>query len=97
MRKYIFAKESFYLLVIVIDINKQDTSFLDCKHKHMMKCKAPPDTFGVLLPIEFLGSTSRINSKGLSLFSSWSYFNFLETVWVPLTISVKMKPRIKII
>ena len=24
------------------------TSFLDCKHKHMMKSGAPPDKFGVL-------------------------------------------------
>ena len=30
------------------DINEQDTSFLDCKHKHMMKSGAPPDKFGVL-------------------------------------------------
>ena len=50
MRKYIFAQESFYLHVqgILNDINEQDTSFLDCKHKHMMKCAAPPDKFGVL-------------------------------------------------
>ena len=25
--------------------NEQDTSFLDCKHKHMMKNGAPPDKF----------------------------------------------------
>ena len=30
------------------DINEQDTSFVDCKHKHMMKSGAPPDQFGVL-------------------------------------------------
>ena len=38
-RKYIFAQESFYLHVhgILYDKNQQDTSFLDCKHKHMMK------------------------------------------------------------
>ena len=45
-------------------MNEQDTYFLDCKHKHMMKCRAPPDTFGVLyrlLPIEFHGFTSRID------------------------------------
>ena len=29
-------------------INEQDTSFLDCKHKHIMKSGAPPDKFGVL-------------------------------------------------
>ena len=33
---------------ILNDINKQDTFFLDCKHKHMMKCESPPDKFGVL-------------------------------------------------
>ena len=30
------------------DINEQDTSSLDCKHKHMMKSGAPPDKFGSL-------------------------------------------------
>ena len=48
MRKYIFAQESFYLQgTILNDINEQDTSFLDCKHKHMMQCGAPPEKFGV--------------------------------------------------
>ena len=47
-KKYIFARESFYLQGILDDINEQDTSFLDCKHKHMMKSGAPPDKFGVL-------------------------------------------------
>ena len=47
-RKYIFAQESFYLQGILDDINEQDTSFFDCKHKHMMKSGAPPDKFGVL-------------------------------------------------
>ena len=40
------------------------TSFLDCKHKQMMKSGAPPDKVGVLyhlLPIEFHGVTSRID------------------------------------
>ena len=32
LRKYISAKESFYLQGIPNDINEQDTSFLDCKH-----------------------------------------------------------------
>ena len=44
-------------------MNEQDTSFLDCKHKHMIKSGAPPDKFRVLyrmLPIEFHGFTSRI-------------------------------------
>ena len=39
MRKYIFAQESFYLRGMLNDINKEDTSFLDCKHKHMMKAE----------------------------------------------------------
>ena len=30
------------------DINEQDTSFLECKHKHMMKNGAPLDNVGVL-------------------------------------------------
>ena len=46
--KYISAPESFYLQGILDDINEQDTSFLDCKHKHMMKSRAPPDKFRVL-------------------------------------------------
>ena len=46
--KIIFAQESFYLQGILNEMNEQDTSFLDCKHKHMMKCGAPPDKFGVL-------------------------------------------------
>ena len=46
--KYIFAQESFYLQGILDDTNEQDTSFLDCKHKHMMKSGDPIDKFGVL-------------------------------------------------
>ena len=46
--KYIFTQESFYLQGILDDINEQGTSFLDCKHKHMMKSGAPPDKFIVL-------------------------------------------------
>ena len=63
MRKYISAQESFYLQGILSDINEQDMSFLDCKHKHMIKCGAPPDKlriFTVCLPIELDGFTSRI-------------------------------------
>ena len=52
-RKYIFAQESFYLQGILDDINEQDTSFVDCKHKHMMKSGAPPDKFAVLYQTEF--------------------------------------------
>ena len=46
--RYIFTQESFYLQGILNDINEQDTSILDYKHKHMMKSGAPPDTVGAL-------------------------------------------------
>ena len=39
MIKYIFAQASFYLQGILDDINEEDTSFLDCKHKHMIKAE----------------------------------------------------------
>ena len=90
-RKYIFAQESFYLQGILDDTNEQDTSFVDCKHKHMMKSGAPPDKFGVLFrmfTIEFHRFTSRINSKGITLwFLVLSQF-FSGKVWVPLNTSV---------
>ena len=62
-------------------INEQDTSFLDCKHKHMMKCGAPCT---VCLPTEFHGFTSRINSMGYHSLVPGLISIFLETVWVPL-------------
>ena len=43
-----FAQESFHLQGRLDNINEQDTSFLDCEHKRMMKSGAPPDKFGVL-------------------------------------------------
>ena len=48
------------------NINEQDTSFLDCKHKYLVKNgeRVPPDRFGVLhrlLPIEFHGFSNRID------------------------------------
>ena len=46
------------------DINEQNTSFLECKHRHMMKSGAPLDEVGDMyhmLPIEFHGFTSRID------------------------------------
>ena len=46
-----FSQESFYLQGILNGINEQETYFLDCKHKHMMKSGAPPDKFGVLYRI----------------------------------------------
>ena len=51
MEKKFFSQESFYLQGILNDINEQDTSFLDCKHRHMimmMKSEAPPDKVGVM-------------------------------------------------
>ena len=50
-RKYIFAQESLHLQGILDDTNEQDRSFVDCKHKHMIKSGAPPDKFGVLYRI----------------------------------------------
>ena len=38
-----FTQESYYLQGILNDINEQDTTFLDSKHKHMMKSGAPPE------------------------------------------------------
>ena len=66
MRKYIFAQVSFYLQGILYDINQQDTSFLDCKNKHMMKCGAPPDKCGVQLPYDYL-SKSMVSQAELIL------------------------------
>ena len=50
----------------------------------MMKSGAPPDKFGVGLPIEFHGFTSRINSKCYHSLVPGLILIFLETVWVPL-------------
>ena len=45
--------------VSINNINEQDTSFLDGKHKHIMKSGDPPDkVLYCLLPIEFHGFTS---------------------------------------
>ena len=46
--KYIFAQGNFYPQGILNDIIEHDTSFLDCKHKNMMKSGAPPDKVRVL-------------------------------------------------
>ena len=62
--KYVFTQENFYLQGILNNINEQDTSFLDCKHKHMMKNRAPPRKVRIqyrLFPIEFHGLTGRID------------------------------------
>ena len=81
------AQESFYLQSILYDINEQDTSFLNCKHKHMMKSGAPPEnseSCTVWLPIEFRVFTSRINYKGYPSLIPGLISIFLQTVWVPL-------------
>ena len=67
-RKYIFGQKCFYLQGILDDINEQDSSFVDCKHKHIMKSGAPPDKFGVLYicsPIEFHLARASSNWKQL--------------------------------
>ena len=44
------------------EINEQDISLLNCKHKHMMKSGTPPDKKSlVLYVIEFHGFLSRID------------------------------------
>ena len=65
-----------------------NTSFLDYKHKHMIKYGAPPDKFGVLyrmftyrIPRFQSGNNSkRYHSLVPDLIST-----FLEMVWVPLS------------
>ena len=47
-KKIHFCTRKFPSTSILDDIKEQDISFLDCKHKHMMKSGAPPDKFRVL-------------------------------------------------
>ena len=80
------GKQGKYISTQEIDINEQDTSFLNCKYEHMIKSGAPHDKVGVqhcLLPTEFYGFTIRMDFYRFSFFGSWSFLNFLETVWVP--------------
>ena len=87
--KIYFSQVTFYLQGILDDINEQDISFLDCKHKHLMKSLTPPDKFIVLhhmVTYGFHGLTSRINSEGYHSLVPGLISNFLETVWVPLKI-----------
>ena len=46
--KYTYTPEIFYLQGLFNDVTEQDTSFLDCKHKHMMKSGTPSDKVVVL-------------------------------------------------
>ena len=65
--KIYFCTRKFLSTSILDDTNEQDTSFLDCKHKHLMKSGAPltnSESCTLRLPIEFHGFTSKINSKG---------------------------------
>ena len=77
-----FTQESFCLKCILNDIDEQDTSFLDPKHKHLMKRGAPPDKVGVLhclLPIEFHCFTRKLILRvTVSLLGPWSYLSFFS-------------------
>ena len=67
MRKYIVAQGSFYLQGVLNDINEQDTSFLGCKHKHMMKSGASPDNVGVLAVLYVYLQNSMVSQAELIL------------------------------
>ena len=61
-------------------INESDTSFPDCKYKHMVKNGAPFVKFGVLyrqLHIEIHGFNSRIDVLGLTHLGFWYLLNSL--------------------
>ena len=86
MRNYISVQESFYLQSILSNVNEQHISFLECKHKHMMKSGAPPDKFRALyhrFTYRIHGFTSRINSKGYHAFVPGLISICLEMIWVP--------------
>ena len=62
-------------------ISMNRTHLFLTKHKHMVKSGAPPDKFGVLYSMftyRIPWFQSRIDSKGLLLFGSWSYLNFIR-------------------
>ena len=83
-------KVSIYKVYSVISINRTQSSFLDCKYKHMMKSGAPPYKVRVLhrlLPIAFHGFISRTDFKGLSLFGSLSYLNIFRDGMGPFKIT----------
>ena len=96
--KIYVCRRKFLSTGILDDINEHDTSFLDCKHKHMMKSGAPPDKFGVLYRIVTFRIPwfhKQISFSGLSHFGSWSYLNFLETVCIPLILIFAVMLTIK--
>ena len=87
--KYIFTQGSFYLQSVPYDFNEQDTSFLDCKHKHMMKSGALPDKVSVLhclFPIEVHGFTSRIAFVRVSTLCFLVLSQFFRECTVPLNL-----------
>ena len=49
----------------MIFINEKDTSFVDCKHKHMMKSGVSPDKFGVLYHIDSCVYFSMLRAKSI--------------------------------
>ena len=70
------------------NINEHDTSFLDCKHKHMIKSKLhliKSESCTVCYLKKFHGFTNLIISKGYHSLVPGLNSIFLETVWVPLT------------
>ena len=80
--KIFFYTRKFLPTSYSLTIKMNSPSFLDCKHKHMIKNRAPPDKVGVLhrlLPIEFNGFTRRNDHCSVPGITS-----FLEKVWVPL-------------
>ena len=69
-------------------MDEKDTSFLDCKHMHMMKNGAPPDQVGVLhRPFTYRIPWFHIKNYFLRVFTLWFTVlsQFLEKVWVLLT------------
>ena len=64
----------------------QDTSFLECKHKHMKKSGAPPEKFVVLPRLFPMNSMFHKQNWFLRVINLWFLVlsQFLETVLVPL-------------
>ena len=92
-KENIFLHKKASIYNILNDINEQDKSILDCKHKHRMKSEYPPDKVGVLyrlLPIKnSMVSQAELISKGYHFSGPGLISIFLETVWVPLKSSHK--------
>ena len=52
--KHNFAQDCLYFQGVFICINERDTSFPDCKHKHMLENGAPPYKFGVVYTVCYI-------------------------------------------